>query len=157
MMWPLPAMAPRVANTTDSTVADSIRTSTAMPIVTVVRAIETRRSTQVRWSSSVAVGTSGVEHGAHLHEIGRVVLVDGDDDQARNRQLVDVEPGAEPRFEQPRGRLAVDDPRLAHAGKAAGDARRRLERGVHVEPVGGLDLDGRLAGDLVFPDRRPNR
>ena len=48
MMWPLPAMAPRVANTTDSTVADSISTSTAMPMVTVVRAMATRRSTQVR-------------------------------------------------------------------------------------------------------------
>ena len=48
MMWPLPAMAPRVANTTDSTVADSISASTAMPMVTVVRAMVTSRSTQVR-------------------------------------------------------------------------------------------------------------
>ena len=48
MMWPLPAMAPRVANTTVSTVADSISASTAMPMVTVVRAMATSRSTQVR-------------------------------------------------------------------------------------------------------------
>ena len=50
----------RVANTTDNTVAVSISASAAMPIVTVVRAMITSRSTHVRWSSSAACGTSAV-------------------------------------------------------------------------------------------------
>ena len=41
-------MAPRVAKTTVSTVAVSMSTSAAAPSVTVVRAIDTNRSTQVR-------------------------------------------------------------------------------------------------------------
>ena len=82
-MWPLPAMAPRVANTTDSTVADKHQ----------------RPAPPCRWSPSCAPsppagrprcggrrarpsGTSGASMRAHLREIRRVVLVDGDDDRA---------------------------------------------------------------------------
>ena len=152
MMWPLPAIAPRVANTTESTVADSIRTSTAMPIVTMVRAIETRRSTQVRWSSTVAVGTSGASMARICTKSGGLSSSMVMTIRRGTGSSSMFEAGAEPGLEQPRRRLAVDDVRLAHAGKAAGDARGGLQRRVHVEPVGGLDLDGRLARDLAFPD-----
>src|SRR5690606_2928065 len=60
MMCPLPAMAPRVAKTTVSTVAASMSARTASPIVTVECAMATSRSTQVRWSSRLAVGNCEV-------------------------------------------------------------------------------------------------
>ena len=157
MMWPLPAMAPRVAKTTDSTVADSIRMSTPMPIVTVVCAIDTRRSTQVRWSSSVAVGTSGASIARICSKSGGLASSMVMTTRRGTGSSSMFESGAEPGLQQPRSRLAVDDSRLAHAGEAAGDARSGFERGLHVETVGRLHLDCRLARDLALPDRGRSR
>src|SRR5262245_11770151 len=56
-MGRLVAMAPRVANITDSTVAARTSASTPMPSATALLATPRIRSIQPRWSSSVAPGT----------------------------------------------------------------------------------------------------
>ena len=48
-------------------------------------------------------------------------MVDIDDDQAWDRQFVEVEILAEPGLEKPPGRGTVDDARAGHARKACRD------------------------------------
>ena len=93
------------------------------------------------------------QRGAQRLEIRRRDGIEGDDNQPRHRQFVQIEAGAEPWLEQPRGGLAIDDLHRLHALRGAGDLGGRGERGLHVQPVRRLDLDRRLSRDLALPYR----
>ena len=86
-------------------------------------------------------------------EIRRRVRIECDDHQPRHRQLVQIEAGAEPWLEQPRGGLTIDDLHRFHAFRGAGDLGGRGQRGLHVQPVRRLDLDRGLTRNLALPYR----
>ncbi len=88
---------------------------------------------------------------AHGFKIGRCVLVDGDNDQTRNRQFINVKPTAKPWLKQASGRILVDDAGIFHTRKAARNAARVLQCLVHIKSVNRTDLDGRLARNLALP------
>src|SRR5580658_8780641 len=111
-------MAPRVAKVTDSMVTAMTRPSTASPHTTAVPAMVRIRSIQPRWSSRLAVGTwfaSAWRSAAKFGHAGRKL----DDDQARDRQIVEMQAGAEPRLDQLFGfffRVGAD---IGDAGRGA--------------------------------------
>ena len=124
----LVAMAPRVANVTESMVA---------------------AITRIRMRD--AGGDRGSRHGAHavdpaamivergarhlfgqhppqLRDVGRGARRDLDHDQARHRQLVERQTVAEPGLEQLGGFLFRIGAHIADAGKGARDRRRLVDR-----------------------------
>ncbi len=73
------------------------------------------------------------EERAHRLEIGRVAFIDGDDDEARDGQFLDVQTGAEPGLEQAGGRRLVDHLAALRADEGQGDIAR-LDQGLfHVQ------------------------
>ena len=130
----LAAIAPRVANATDSMVAATISSSTPMPPRIVVLAMARIRSIQVRWSSRLAPATRSVKQLAQLREIGRRVGREPHHDDARHRQILQRGAGTEPWLEQARRFLRGIGPHLADAGKFARDLDGALDLALEILP-----------------------
>ena len=102
----------------------------------------------------LAAGNGVGELLAQDFDVQALLLVEGDDDEARHRQFGKIEAGAEPGLQEFLGlRLGI--------GAHRGDARRLARelgglRGVGIEVAAGrrADLDRHLAGDLVLPAAR---
>ena len=113
----LAAMAPRVANTTDSTVAAApapAPRSRRTPPRSPSRACG-RRSCDGR--RGLRGGTSSASSRRNCARSGVGVGCEPHDHDARHRQVVELEPGAEPGLQQPRRFVARIGPHVGDAGK----------------------------------------
>ena len=107
MISRLPAIAPRVAKATAKAVAAKTSPTIPMPRTTSVFAMAARRSTQSRWSSSVAPRSVSDRPLRSSSKFGRWPEFSFSTIDAGHRQLAEIEPGAEPGLEQALGfRLA---------------------------------------------------
>ena len=148
-----PAIAPRVAKTTQRAVAANTSPRITRPTALITCAID-----ESRCSHLAMVVETGCRHllAEPARQGGKVgIFGNANGDEPWDRQLRHVEIAAEPWLEEGGRRLLVEDGRHRNSRHLHGNLGGASDGRVHVDALARLHLDGHLVGDLPLPALRP--
>ena len=151
----LVAMAARVANATESTVAAKTSTQHADAEGNDRAGHGAHAVDEAAMVVEAHARICSAERLAQLRQVGRGARRDPHDDEARHRQIVELQPASQPRLEQARRFLPWNRVAPRDAGRPARAMTAALATSISMScPATGTDLDRHLARHIGLPFAR---